>query len=89
MDLFCEHLDAFLETWPASGMTLRGRAYELPTWAPRTGASGSSSSPGLLLPTPEAKLSDSGPDYARANREGSGGDDLTTVLFRLATNRPR
>jgi len=49
--LFCEHSDAFLETWPSSGMTLRGRAYVLPTWVPRTGASGSSSSPGLL-PTP-------------------------------------
>jgi hypothetical protein len=51
-------------------------------------------SPGLdalpvLLPTPEAKLADSGPDYARAKREGSGGDDLTTALFRLTTDRPR
>lgn len=36
-----------------------------------------------LLPTPEAKLSDSGPDYARANREGSGGDDLTTTVHRF------
>lgn len=36
-----------------------------------------------LLPTPEAKLSDSGPDYARANRAGSGGDDLTTTVARL------
>lgn len=36
-----------------------------------------------LLPTPEAKLSDSGPDYARAGRDGSGGDDLTTSLHRL------
>jgi DNA-cytosine methyltransferase len=39
-----------------------------------------------LLPTPEAKLSDSGPDYARANREGSGGDDLTTTVFRAFVN---
>ncbi len=46
---------------------------------PRTVGSGSSS----LLPTPEAKLSDSGPDYARAGRDGSGGDDLTTTLHRL------
>lgn len=36
-----------------------------------------------LLPTPEAKLATSGPDYARANREGAGGDDLTTTLHRL------
>lgn len=37
---------------------------------------------GHLLPTPEAKLSGSGPDYARAGRDGSGGDDLTTTVFR-------
>ena len=36
-----------------------------------------------LLPTPEAKLGSSGPDYARADRDGSGGDDLTTTLFKL------
>jgi len=36
----------------------------------------------LLLPTPEAKLADSGPDYARASRPGSGGDDLTTTVHR-------
>lgn len=35
-----------------------------------------------LLPTPEAKLSDSGPDYARANRAGSGGDDLVTTIWK-------
>jgi hypothetical protein len=36
-----------------------------------------------LLPTPEAKLEHSGPDYARMGREDSGGDDLTTALWRL------
>lgn len=36
-----------------------------------------------LLPTPEAKLATSGPDYARAGREASGGDDLATSLARL------
>lgn len=35
-----------------------------------------------LLPTPEAKLASSGPDYARMNRDGSGGDDLTMSLWR-------
>ena len=34
-------------------MTLRGVAYELPTWEPHTGGSGCSSSHGLL-PTPLA-----------------------------------
>lgn len=38
-----------------------------------------------LLPTPEAKLADSGPDYARMRREGSGGHDLTTALHLLPT----
>ncbi|QHB37286.1 DNA methylase [Gordonia phage Gudmit] len=35
-----------------------------------------------LLPTPEAKLANSGPDYARAVRAGSGGDDLITTAAR-------
>lgn len=35
-----------------------------------------------LLPTPEAKLAGSGPDYARMNRDGSGGDDLTTAIWK-------
>ena len=34
-----------------------------------------------LWPTPKA--SPSGPDYARANRAGSGGDDLVTAVARL------
>lgn len=33
-----------------------------------------------LMPTPEAKLGTSGPDYARAGRLGSGGHDLTTAV---------
>jgi hypothetical protein len=34
--LFCEHLDVYSETFPTSGMTLNGVAYELPTWKPAT-----------------------------------------------------
>jgi len=34
--------------------------------------------PETIWPTP--KSSPSGPDYARASREGSGGDDLATVI---------
>lgn len=104
----CGHLAVFSETWPTSGMTRGGVAYELPTWAHHTDDSessllpspsaadgnggGRSNSPGhqdtlpgtvRLLPTPEAKLSDSGPDYARANQPGSGGDDLITTLHNL------
>ena len=33
-----------------------------------------------LLPTPEAKNSHAGPDYARMNREGSGGHNLVTAV---------
>jgi hypothetical protein len=35
----------------------------------------------VLWPTPKSEPS--GPDYARANREGSGGDDLATVVARM------
>jgi hypothetical protein len=37
---------------------------------------------GQLLPTPYAKLGEARPDYARQDRDGSGGDDLTTAVFR-------
>jgi hypothetical protein len=57
--------------------------FALPTPAPPTAGSASSSL--QLLPTPEAKLSDSGPDYARANRSGSGGDGLTTTIHKHLT----
>jgi hypothetical protein len=36
-----------------------------------------------LLPTPEAKLAHSGPDYARMGRPDSGGHDLTTTVWML------
>lgn len=49
----CGHSDVFSETWPSSGMTRGGTAYELPTWEQRTAGSGSLSSP--LLPTPAAR----------------------------------
>lgn len=35
-----------------------------------------------LLPTPAASDGARGPDYARIGREGSGGDDLITTVFR-------
>lgn len=38
-----------------------------------------------LLPTPEAKLATSGPDYARQGRDQSGGHDLTTAVALLPT----
>jgi DNA (cytosine-5)-methyltransferase 1 len=40
-----------------------------------------------LWPTP--KSSPSGPDYARVNREGSGGDDLATAVARRSIPTPQ
>lgn len=37
---------------------------------------------GDLLPTPSAADAERGPDFARAGREGSGGDDLVTLCAR-------
>ena len=45
--LFCEHLDVYSETWPTSGMTRGGVAYELPMSEPLTAGIESSCSPGL------------------------------------------
>lgn len=44
---------------------------------------------GALLPTPEAKLATSGPDYARMSRPGSGGHDLTTAVHLMPTPTAR
>ena len=94
--LLCGHLVPFSATWPTSGSMLSGRVRAPLTSAPPTAGSGSGSSPGRLLatptrldllPTPEAKLADSGPDWGRAGRQvdnaGGGGDDLTTAVHRL------
>ena len=50
MDLLSGHSDVFSETWPASGMTRNGVAYELPTWEPPTEDTEYS-----WLPTPAAR----------------------------------
>jgi hypothetical protein len=52
MDLFSGRLGVFSETWPASGMTRNGVAYELPTWEPPTEDTEYS-----WLPTPTATYS--------------------------------
>jgi hypothetical protein len=66
--------------WPKSGLMRSGTAYERQTWVRRTEGTESG-----LLPTP--KSSPSGPDFARANREGSGGDDLATAVAKWPTPR--
>ena len=72
----------FSARWPRSGfMTANGTVYPLPTLALRTAgtASGLSES-GKMWPTPKSSVS--GPDYARAKRPRSGGDDLATAVAR-------
>lgn len=54
-DLLSMHSELYLETWPASGMTRDGLAYELPTPELPTVDTGSSS-----LPTPRASRGASG-----------------------------
>jgi hypothetical protein len=82
-----------LPTWGpamAGSVSSSSPGRELPTPAARDGKGlslpsrqGGLALPDALLPTPEAKLAHSGPDYARADWEGSGGDDLATSLHRL------
>lgn len=55
MDLLSEHSEPFSATWPTSGMTRSGAAFELPTPALPTAGSASSS-----LPTPRASRGASG-----------------------------
>lgn len=40
-----------------------------------------------LLPTPATADADRGPDFARASRDGSGGDDLVTICARATRQR--
>lgn len=73
------HSDVYSETWPISGMTVNGVAYELPMLEPRTGDSAYSS----LLPTvttSESTGPGSGPNK-------TGGDNLRTVVALLPTPR--
>lgn len=78
---------------PAGG--LRFSSPDTAPDAPNTGSHTRSHPCGLgnqvraLMPTPQAKLADAGPDYARATRAGSGGDDLTTLIARTLLPTPR
>lgn len=92
LDIFAEaHSVPFSETLPPSGFMWSGSVFERPMLEPRIVASVYSSwrsttlsieSPVDLLPSPISSDAEHGPDYARANRGGSGGDDLTTTVFR-------
>ena len=74
-DLFSEHSDVWPETWPTSGMTLNGVAYELLTWELHTRGSASSSW-GTLLPTTTA-----------ADALGSGLGSSATLTDVVVRNR--
>jgi hypothetical protein len=85
-------LAEFWETWPRSGMTRSGRAFELPTLAPRTdetecgswptphgmGSDGHGNELSMLVQTVEGVTGRRGADYNRANRRDGGGRDLVT-----------
>lgn len=68
----CGHSVVFSETWPKSGMTLRGRVYALPTWGPPTDGGESSSSRGepMMLPTPTATYSGNSPALHLSKKPG-------------------
>jgi hypothetical protein len=63
------------------------------TWQKRKDAGGVATPPLSLAVKmwPTVKGSPSGPDFARANREGSGGDDLATTVAKMlpTPNTPR
>jgi hypothetical protein len=65
MDLLSEHSEPFSATWPSSGTTRSGVAFELPTPALHTLASASSSSPVLPTPLSSDDRSSSPADQAR------------------------
>lgn len=64
VSLVCGHSEPFLETWPTSGMTRGGLAFELPTPALPTVGSGSS-----LLRTPVADEDGGGPLHPDVAKE--------------------
>lgn len=85
--LFCGHSAVFSETWPISGMTRGGVAFELPTWAPRTPGSGTS-----LLPTPAAYDGERGgpqdPDKRKAGGHSVSLQDQVSTLLPTPTATP-
>lgn len=60
MDLFSGLSGVYSETWPVSGMTRSGQAFELPTLVPPTSDTGCSS-----LPTPRATRGGSSTEMER------------------------
>jgi len=74
---FLSDSDSFSPTWPSSGMTRGGHAYELPTLEPATVATDSS-----LLPTPCAQEDGKTPAQhanMRRNMPGGGRSTVTSL----------
>ena len=69
--MLCEHSALYSATWPTSGSMRSGRSYPPLRPGRPTGASGSSSSPGLL-PTPNAQLAHD----SQTHRSGARTDEL-------------
>lgn len=81
--LLCEHSALFSASFPTSGMTHDGRAYELPTPELRTAGSACSSSPGLLK-TPTAALANlTGTQHPDKRRAGGHGPTLADEVVHL------
>lgn len=85
----------FSGTWPRTGMTRSGRAYELPTLALPTGASGSSSSASgrrpkrcSLLPTPIASDGHGG-ELPAKRRAGGHQVDLSDLVLVFHPPQPQ
>src|SRR5690606_8257204 len=76
--LICGHWDVYSETFPTSGMTLNGVAYELPTWVPPMDGSGSSSSL-VLLSTPDT-VPEAPNSGTNANRVMGLGNQVKSLL---------
>lgn len=81
LDLFREQSPPFSGTWPTSGMTRDGVAYELPPLVPLTADSGSSS-----LPTPRASASRTG---RSAVDQSTSSPSLDQALELVRGERPR
>lgn len=77
---FLSGSDEFSETWPPSGMTRGGCAYELPMWEHPTGGRGSS----LLLKTPTAQLAvNGGSQHPNKRKAGGHGPTLADEVEHL------
>ena len=93
LDLAVEHVFAARTVWhcevdPAASKVLAARWQGVPNLGDITAIDWEEIEPvditGALLPTPASVDAERGPDFARANRDGSGGDDLVTACAKAS-----